>query len=67
MTRLAQRGEILLFVSEAIDAGARQSQACTAISLSQRTLQRWQSDPLCGDPRPARLQTPKKQAWRART
>jgi len=67
MTRLAQRGEILLFVSEAIDEGARQSRACTAISLSQRTLQRWQSDPLCGDQRPARLQTPKKQAWRART
>jgi putative transposase len=29
------------------------------ISLSQRTLQRWQLDPLCGDQRPLRLQEPK--------
>jgi transposase InsO family protein len=59
MTLLAQRGEIILLVLEAIDAGARQSRACTAIGMTQRTFQRWQRTPLCGDQRPARLQTPK--------
>ena len=59
MTTLAERGQIILLVSEAVTSGARQTRACSIISLSQRTLQRWQLDPLCGDQRPARVQEPK--------
>ena len=46
MTTLAERGQIILLVSEAVTSGARQTRACSIISLSQRTLQRWQLDPL---------------------
>jgi len=59
MTTLSERGRVLALVSEAIAAGARQGTACAAISLSERTLQRWQRDQLCGDQRPMRLQAPK--------
>jgi putative transposase len=58
MTSLAERGQIRLLVTEAIDAGARQDRACRAISLSERTLQRWQRDDLRGDQRPMRVQAP---------
>ena len=56
MTTLSERGQVLALVSEAIVAGARQDRACAAISLSERTLQRWQRAPLNGDQRPMRLQ-----------
>ena len=50
---------IILLVSEAATSGARQARACSVISLSPRTLQRWQSSPLGGDRRPGRVQEPK--------
>lgn len=59
MTTLSERGQVMVLVSEAIVAGARQGPACAAISLSERTLQRWQRDRLCGDQRPMRVQEPK--------
>ena len=59
MTALAERGQVMALMAQAIDAGARQNRACRAISLSERTLQRWQRNVLCGDQRPVRLQAPK--------
>ena len=59
MTLLSQRHQVLELVGQAITAGARQQRACGAISLSARTLQRWQRDPSRGDQRPARAQAPK--------
>ena len=58
MTALAQRSQIIAILTEAIEAGARQDRACAVISLSERTLQRWQRDELCGDQRPLRVQAP---------
>jgi putative transposase len=54
MSLLSQRHQVLELVGQAITAGARQERACGAISLSARTLQRWQRDPSRGDQRPAR-------------
>lgn len=59
MTTLVERGQVMTLVAEAIAAGARQDRACAAISLSGRTLQRWQCASLHGDQRPMRLQAPK--------
>jgi transposase InsO family protein len=61
MTALPQRDEVMALVAEAIVAGAGQGRACEVISLSERTLQRWQNDKSKGacDRRPARVQTPK--------
>jgi putative transposase len=59
MSTLAQRGQVIILLSEAIVMGARQDRACAAICLSERTLQRWQRDVLRADQRPMRLQTPK--------
>ena len=59
MTSLAERCQVITLVSEAIAAGARQDRTCAAISLSERTLQRWQRDRFRGDQRPIRVQTPK--------
>jgi putative transposase len=59
MSTLAQRGQVITLLSEAIVMGARQDRACAAICLSERTLQRWQRDVLRGDQRPMRLHTPK--------
>jgi transposase InsO family protein len=59
MTSLAERGQIMTLVSEAIIAGARQDRACAAIGLSHRTLQRWQHDQSRVDQRTVRLQAPK--------
>lgn len=63
MTSLPEREQVMTMVAEAIVAGARQARACAVISLSERTLQRWQNDRAggAGDRRPARLQTPKNQ------
>ena len=59
MTTLTQRSHVITLVSDAIAAGARQDRACGAISLSERTLQRWQRDQARGDQRPMRVQAPK--------
>ena len=59
MTALAERCQVIALVAEAITAGARQDRSCAVISLSERTLQRWQRDQLRGDQRPIRVQTPK--------
>jgi putative transposase len=63
MTGLPERKQVMAMVAEAIAAGARQEQACEVISISERTLQRWQKDQAAGagDRRPARVQTPKNQ------
>ena len=59
MTTLTQRSQVITLVNDAIAAGARQDRACGAISLSERTLQRWQRDQCRGDQRPMRVQAPK--------
>jgi putative transposase len=61
MTSLPKRDQVMAVVAEAIVAGARQERACEVISLSERTLQRWQNDRAEGacDRRPARVQEPK--------
>ena len=59
MTSLAERGQIMALVSEAIVSGARLDRACAVICLSHRTLQRWQRDQSRGDQRAVRLQAPK--------
>jgi putative transposase len=59
MTSLAERAQVMALVAEAVVAGARQERACAVISLSSRTLQRWQGDRSRGDQRPWRLQAPK--------
>lgn len=63
MTSLSEREQVMAMVAEAIVAGARQACACKVISLSERTLQRWQNDQAAGagDRRPARVQSPKNQ------
>jgi putative transposase len=58
MTSLAERGQIITLVQEAMNSGARQGRACTVINLNERTLQRWQIDQSRGDQRPERTQTP---------
>jgi transposase InsO family protein len=61
MTALPQRDQVMALVAEAVVAGAGQGRACEAISLSERTLQRWLNDKAEGacDGRPARVQMPK--------
>ena len=59
MTALAERGQVITLVAEAVAAGARQGPACAAICLSERTIQRWQRDSLRGDQRPMRVQEAK--------
>jgi transposase InsO family protein len=59
MTSLAERGQVMALLAEAIDKGARQDRACAVICLSERTLQRLQCDQSRGDQRPMRVQAPK--------
>ena len=59
MSTLTERSNIINLVGQAIEGGARQDRACGAISLSERTLQRWQRDQSRGDQRPIRVQEPK--------
>lgn len=59
MTALTQRSHIIALVAQAIAAGARQERACGTISLSERTLQRWQREQSRCDQRPTRVQAPK--------
>lgn len=61
MSTLTERSQVIGLVTDAIAAGARQQKACGAISLSERTLQRWQRDQSRGDGRRARVQTPRNQ------
>jgi putative transposase len=62
MTSLSERARVMVLVSEAVVAGARQDRACKVIELSERTLQRWQgAQAASGDRRPARRQTPSNQ------
>ena len=61
MTSLIERGQVITLVAEVMAAGARQDRACAVITLSERTLQRWQRDQQRGDQRPMREQTPKNQ------
>lgn len=63
MTCLPEREQVMALVAEAVNAGARQARACEVISLSGRTLQRWQNDRAegAGDRRPARVQRPANQ------
>lgn len=58
MSTLSQRHQVISLVKDAVMAGARQDHACETISLSARTLQRWQIDMSRGDQRPTRVQTP---------
>lgn len=41
MTSLAERQRIIKWLDEAVSTGARQSEACRILSVSQRTIQRW--------------------------
>ena len=59
MSTLTERSNIIALVGQAIADGARQDRACEVISLSERTLQRWQRDQSRGDLRPVRVQQPK--------
>ena len=59
MTSLAERGQLMRRVSEALVAGARRARACAVIGLSHRTLPRGQRDQSRGDQRTVRLQAPK--------
>ena len=61
MTARSARDRIIALVAQAITEGARQARACAAISLSERTLQRWQREPLGADQRPQRVQAPRNQ------
>lgn len=58
MSGLAARNFILDMVDEARLAGARQQQACDAIGMQVRTLQRWRREPAVGDRRAQRVQQP---------
>lgn len=55
MTPLDEREKMIVLLNESITAGARQTQACEVLGLSERTLQRWQTGGtvLC-DQRPLR-------------
>jgi len=63
MTTLTERTNIMGYIDQSIKAGARQSQACQIVDLTERTLQRWRADANLelpkGDRRPARVQVPK--------
>lgn len=49
MTSLVERGQVIVLVAEAMSSGVRQGRACAAITLSERTLQRWQRNQSSGD------------------
>ncbi len=59
MTPHEERKQVISLVSESMLAGARQSQVCKIVGLSERTLQRWQTgDVVQSDKRPQRLYQP---------
>ena len=59
MTGLSERRQVLVLLTEAVAAGARQDRACAVLGLSARTVQRWQPhETVRGDRRPQRLHAP---------
>lgn len=59
MTGISERRQVMVLLTEAISAGARQDRACAVLGLSARTVQRWQpNETVRGDKRPERLHAP---------
>ena len=59
MTPHEERKQVISLVNESMLAGARQSQVCKIVGLSERTLQRWQTgDEIQSDKRPQRHYQP---------
>lgn len=58
MTTPVQRQQCLNWVSDAVQAGARQQPACHILGLSKRTVQRWQEDADAIDQRTVTHNTP---------
>jgi putative transposase len=58
MTRNPDRQEIIELVNQAMNDGASQSQACSKLGLSVRTLQRWKKQGMLGQDR--RVDAPRK-------
>ena len=59
MTAYEERKQVIVLLNESIIAGARQSQACEILGLSERTLQRWQTgETVHCDQRPLREYQP---------
>ena len=59
MIPLEQRRNILQWILEAVDSGARKSRACALIGLALRSLQRWvRGGEVRADGRPQRVQQP---------
>jgi transposase InsO family protein len=55
MTCLPERQQVVVLLTEAMTAGARQKAACAVLGFSARTMQRWlDEDAVCEDQRPAR-------------
>ena len=48
LTTAGERNDILLLIADAIASGCRQNEACEAISIECRTLQRWQKNTVDG-------------------
>lgn len=48
MTTAGERNDILLLIADSVAAGCRQSDACEAINIECRTLQRWQKNTVDG-------------------
>ena len=44
MTGYEERKQVITLLNDSIEAGARQTKACDVLGLSERTLQRWQTD-----------------------
>ena len=44
MTSHEERKQVIALLKDTIKAGARQAKACDILGLSERTLQRWQTD-----------------------
>jgi hypothetical protein len=49
MTSAPDRQDIIALITEAVDAGARESVACHELSLHPRTYRKRYNDPLCGE------------------
>ncbi len=62
MTGYEERKQVITLLNDSIKAGARQAKACDVLGLSERTLQRWQTDQTVRcDQRPLRnFQPPQK-------
>jgi putative transposase len=58
---LSDRKQLSALIEEAVDAGARRSEACEVLDFSVRTLQRWEKDPDRKDQRAGPLTRSSKQ------